>query len=123
VSRGAAPGEGAKGEGRGRGKGAVCAVAHSPVIKTIATTTISSFTALFIQKYLVSPKGTYPIGDAFAQLAIIPVLQAHQNERAQHLRRGEAAATSPCADDRRDAIGPRAARANRLLGLSHSPDR
>src|SRR5580700_4252976 len=35
----------------------------------------------------------YPIGDAFAQLAIVPVLQAHQNKRAQHLRRDEAAAT------------------------------
>ena len=31
----------------------------------------------------------YSIGDAFAQLAIIPVLQAHQNQRAQHLRRSE----------------------------------
>jgi hypothetical protein len=38
----------------------------------------------------------YPIGDAFAQLAIIPVLQAHQNKRAQHLRRDEAAATLQC---------------------------
>ena len=35
----------------------------------------------------------YSIGDAFAQLAIIPVLQAHQNECAQHLYRGEAMAT------------------------------
>src|SRR6516225_9985793 len=34
----------------------------------------------------------YSIGDAFAQLAIIPVLHPHQNECAQHLRRGEAAA-------------------------------
>jgi hypothetical protein len=34
----------------------------------------------------------YAIGDAFAQLTIIPVLQAHQNQRAQHLRRGEATA-------------------------------
>jgi hypothetical protein len=35
----------------------------------------------------------YAIGDAFAQLAIIPVLHPHQNQRAQHLRGGEAAAT------------------------------
>jgi hypothetical protein len=35
----------------------------------------------------------YSIGDAFAQLAIIPVLHPHQNQCAQHLRRGEAAAT------------------------------
>ena len=33
------------------------------------------------------------IGDAFAQLAIIPVLHPHQNQRAQRLRCGEAAAT------------------------------
>src|SRR5580704_8070283 len=39
------------------------------------------------------PAQRYSIGDAFTQLAIIPVLQAHQNERAQRLRRGEAAAT------------------------------
>jgi hypothetical protein len=34
----------------------------------------------------------YSIGDAFAQLAIIPILHPHQNQGAQHLRRGEAAA-------------------------------
>jgi hypothetical protein len=31
------------------------------------------------------------VGDPFAQLAIIPVLDAHQNERAQHLRRRQTA--------------------------------
>src|ERR1700751_4519726 len=35
----------------------------------------------------------YSTDDAFAQLAIIPVLHPHQNQCAQHLRRGEAAAT------------------------------
>src|SRR6202051_5352992 len=35
----------------------------------------------------------YSIDDAFAQLAIIPVLHPHQNQCAQHLRRGEARAT------------------------------
>jgi hypothetical protein len=38
------------------------------------------------------PAQRYSIGDAFAQLAIIPVLQAHQNQCAQHLRRREATA-------------------------------
>src|ERR1700693_3645834 len=33
------------------------------------------------------------IGNAFAQLAIIPVLHPHQNQCAQHLRRSEAAAS------------------------------
>jgi hypothetical protein len=50
VLRGVAPGTPVvseeQAEGRGRGRGAVCAAAHSPVIKTIATTTISSFTAV-----------------------------------------------------------------------------
>jgi hypothetical protein len=50
VLRGVAPGTPVVSEeeaqGRGRGRGAVCAAAHSPVIKTIATTTISSFTAI-----------------------------------------------------------------------------
>src|SRR5215470_834938 len=35
----------------------------------------------------------YSVGDAFTQLAIIPVLDPHQNQGAQRLRRGEAAAT------------------------------
>src|SRR6202162_3230395 len=34
------------------------------------------------------------VGDAFAQLAIIPVLEAHQNERAQHLGRRQTAAAA-----------------------------
>ena len=32
------------------------------------------------------------VGDSFAQLAIIPVLDAHQNQRAQHLWRRQAVA-------------------------------
>jgi hypothetical protein len=37
------------------------------------------------------PQG-HSVGDALAQLAIIPVLDAHQKERAHHLTRGEAVA-------------------------------
>ena len=34
----------------------------------------------------------HSLGDTLAQLAIIPVLDPHQNERAHHLTRGEAVA-------------------------------
>jgi hypothetical protein len=35
----------------------------------------------------------HTVGDPFTQLAIIPILDAHQNQRAQHLRRRQSAAT------------------------------
>src|SRR6266702_1780460 len=35
------------------------------------------------------------VGDPFAQLAIVPVLDAHENQRAQGLLRSQSTATAP----------------------------
>jgi hypothetical protein len=35
----------------------------------------------------------HTVGDPFTQFAIIPILHPHQNQRTQHLRRRQSAAT------------------------------
>ena len=40
------------------------------------------------------PTQRQSIGDAFAQLAIVPVLEPHQNQRAQNLRRRQPVTTA-----------------------------